>query len=268
MNEKLYNEYGKTFLEEFDLNAGEEISLLNIHEKFNGPIIHSEKINNILFNDQDHEKFLKFFVKLYEAQGVTIKVVNENGQQKLNIKNDFRFNAIKFSYKVFAIKYSLNFLKNEKFLIWTDADLRCKKKFDLEDLKEFLPLENELMSYLGRTKFPPINPYSECGFLVFNLAHPFFNKFISRMTEIYLSGEIFSLKEWHDSWIWDHVRREFEKSNIVFKNLSGEKFEQLEHPFVNCNLGKYFDHLKGPRKSTGILQRRLHLNLFENYFRC
>ena len=71
------------------------------------------------------------------------------------------------------------------------------------------------------------------------------------MIEIYLSGEIFSLKEWHDSWIWDHVRREFEKSNIVFKNLSGEKFEQLEHPFVNCNLGKYFDHLKGPRKSAG-----------------
>ena len=107
------------------------------------------------------------------------------------------------------------------------------------------------MSYLGRTHFPPGRPYSECGFLGFNLKHEEFKRFINRMVEVYSSGEIFSYVEWHDSWIWDQIRQEFEEKNINFKNISGPIFEKLEHPFVNCNLGKFFDHLKGNRKNTG-----------------
>ena len=133
-------------------------------------------------------------------------------------------------------------------MIWTDADLRCKKKFNEESLYTFLPEEEFLMSYLGRKK-----PwYSECGFLGFNLRHKNFRDYINRMIEIYTSGEIFSLEQWHDSWIWDHVRNEFEEDRkINFKNISGKGYE-LDHPFINCGLEEFFDHLKGPlRKQQG-----------------
>ena len=36
-----------------------------------------------------------------------------------------------------------------------------------------------------------------------------------------------------------------------FKNISG-LYTNTEHPFVNCGLGEYFDHLKGDdRKKNG-----------------
>ena len=173
----------------------------------------------------------------------------ENDQQKIQIYNDYKFNAIKFSYKPFSIHQVLNYLpENLDYLIWTDADLRCKKKFDMDSLKNFLPGDQFLMSYLGRKK-----PwYSECGFLIFNTAHKDFQSYINRIINIYKTGEIFSLEQWHDSWIWDHVRNEFEENhNTRFKNISGRGYE-LEHPFVNCGLEEFFDHLKGPnRKQTG-----------------
>ena len=48
------------------------------------------------------------------------------------------------------------------------------------------------------------------------------------------------------------LEKSLKKKNINFKNISGPIFEKLEHPFVNCNLGKFFDHLKGDRKKTGF----------------
>ena len=54
---------------------------------------------------------------------------------------------------------------------------------------------------------------------------------VYRIIKIYTTGEIFSLQEWHDSYIWDHVRLEFEdkkgnnkkmlptKSTIALYNL-------------------------------------------------
>lgn len=251
MNKKLYEEYGKRFLEEFNQYAGENIKLLNIFEGLEIINSNSDKIKNIIFQDESHKKFKKFFGNLYEANGIKMNIFNQNGEQRVSFQTNFRYNAIKFSFKVFSIKYSLNFLESEDYLIWTDADLRCKKNFSSNDLIEFLPEKDQVMSYLGRTHFPPGRPYSECGFLGFNLKHKEFKQFINRMVEVYSSGEIFSYVEWHDSWIWDQIRLEFEEKNINFKNISGPIFEKLEHPFVNCNLGKFFDHLKGNRKNTG-----------------
>ena len=117
------------------------------------------------------------------------------------------------------------------------------------------------MSYLGRK-----DSYSECGFLGFNLKHPEFYNYINRVINIYITGEIFSLKEWHDSWIWDHVRIEFEEKNILFKNISGKGYAH-HHPFINSGLENFFDHLKGPvRKRKVILQAKTILNNLNAFF--
>ena len=255
MNPRLLSLYGERFLDEFEEFADTELQLLNI---FEGEVPSSiqnkyKKIKSKSLISAKHDDFLKKYKQFYQANGykITHQLNNLTNQIDFSINMDYRFDAIRFSFKIFSIDYCLNFLSGQNFLIWTDADLRCLKKFKKSDLLSFMPEKDQLMSYLGRTfkpKNPPdAEPYSECGFLGFNLQHPSFINFIERMVEIYSTGELFTFKEWHDSWIWDRAREEFENKNIKFKNISG-KFENSHHPFINTGLGKFFDHLKGPKR--------------------
>ena len=251
MNKKLYEQYVNRFIDEFANCDSEDLKLFIVFEgEYPEEILNIKKnVFAIPFLSKKHQLFIKYFGKLYEANGLRLKKIIDNGQQKLNISNDYHFNSIKFSFKPFSIDLALEYIPEDlNYLIWTDADLRCKKQFDFSSLNKFLPDESFLMSYLGRKK-----PwYSECGFLAFNLKHKDFRDYINRVINIYTSGEIFSLEQWHDSWIWDHVRYEFEEyKKTNFKNISGKGFE-LEHPFINCGLEEFFDHLKGPnRKKEG-----------------
>lgn len=258
MNQRLYDLYGKRFINEFALNADKKIKLFIIFEgKVPSEILNlSSNIFSIPLLSEKHNHFIKFYGKLYEARGIKVHIFQENGQQKINVRSDYKFDAIRFSFKPFAIYQSLEYIpKDLQYLIWTDADLRCKTKFFSDDLLTFLPDQNQLMSYLGRK-----NNYSECGFLGFNLNHPEFNNYINRVIDIYTSGEIFSLEEWHDSWIWDVVRKEFEVNKFSFKNISGKGFDHY-HPFINSGLEKYFDHLKGPnRKKEGQSPDKDYIN--------
>ena len=248
MNKKIYDNYGKRFLNEFANFASPNLKLYIIFEgDFPEEILHiASNILTIKLMSKEHHRFLKFFGSLQEANGIKIKIFEENGEKKLNVRNDYRFNAIKFSFKPFAIYESLKYIPQDlEYLIWTDADLRCNKKFSHEDLVKFLP-HHEILSYLGRK-----NMYSECGFLGFNLKNSNTRKYIQTVIDIYNSGEIFSLDEWHDSWIWDYVRLEFEKNGLSFLDISGDGHD-TEHVYINSGLGEYFDHLKGPiRKKTG-----------------
>lgn len=250
MNSKLYESYGKRFLEEFaNFSSGELVLYIIFEGEF--PMDAENISNNIIFvplNNERHVNFMNKFGKLNDAKGLRMNKFTENGQLKVNFYFDYRWDAIKFSFKPFSIHQSLSILpKDIDHLIWTDADLRCKKKFYPSDLMSFLPKEDEIMSYLGRKGI-----YSECGFLGFNLKNSSTIKFINRIIDIYENGEIFSLKEWHDSYLWDYVRIEFENNKKgIFKNISGDAYEKA-HVYVNTGLNEFFDHLKGPnRKERG-----------------
>ena len=258
MNKKLYDEYGKRFINEFIDNAHEDIKLFIIFEgNCPGEIINLKKnLITIPLMNAEHNKFIKFFGNLFEAKGLKVRFFEENGQKKINLNQDYKFNAVRFSFKPFSIHQVLQYLPDDlEYLIWTDADLRCKKDFNFNSLQNFLPNKDELMSYLGRR-----NQYSECGFLGFNLEHNEFENFINRIIKIYTSGEIFSLQEWHDSYIWDHVRSEYEDKEVKFKNISNKGFDHY-HPFINSGLEEFFDHLKGPnRKKDGASPEKDYLN--------
>lgn len=252
LNSELYKKYGKNFFESYERFSANDIQLIVV---FEGEIPQQlvkkyKKINFIRFNNEKHSRFLSYFGHFLEAKGLRIQESNTN---QFSLNWDYRFDAIRFSFKIFSIDIVRNLLENNSPFAWIDADVKCLKNFSSKELLYFMPDEDQLMSYLGRTHFPlaPSTPYSECGFLGFNPNHPYTNNFIDRMIEIYCSGEIFSKKEWHDSWIWDEVRREFEQKSIKFKNISG-KYSHTHHPFINCGLGNFFDHLKGPtRKEAG-----------------
>lgn len=250
MNRKLYDYYGKKFLEEFAKFSSKEIKLFIVFEgEYPEEALHfGDNIFIIPLLSPEHQTFMKKFGHLEEAKGLRIQVFEENGQRKIRFDQDLRFDAVRFSFKPFAIHQSLNYIPEDlDYLIWTDADLRCKKNFSSKDLIKFMPEENQIMSYLGRK-----DAYSECGFLGFNLKNINTKKFINRVIEVYYTGEIFSYAQWHDSFIWDVIRIVYEnKLNLHFKDISGDGFEKA-HVYINTGLNEFFDHLKGPeRKQAG-----------------
>ena len=251
MNQKLYREYGLNFINEFIEYANQDINLIIL---FEGEIPSDLKITshkNLLIKELKHlkhEKFINYYKNLYEANGVKVKLVPQaNGEKKIELISDYRFNAIKFSFKPFAIHQAfLEFGDHYDYLIWTDADLRCKKEFSYTDLQPFLPNDGQYLSILQRE-----NNHSECGFLGFNLNKSLTTKFMNRVIEIYTTGEIFSLKGWTDCHVFDSVIEEFGLESLKIRNISGEGFKS-DHPFIHSGLENFFDHLKGPvRKKKG-----------------
>jgi hypothetical protein len=74
---------------------------------------------------------------------------------------------------------------------------------------------------------------------------------------MYDQDKIFDLPEWHDSYVWDVIRRQYHKQNEFYNlNITLSKPNLAGHPFINSDLGKFMDHLKGARKTVG----RSHAN--------
>jgi hypothetical protein len=247
-NKVLHEEYGNRMVHEFSEKTDGSVKLIVVYEGSNVPNIKLHNVEFVLFQSKDHQEFIRKFGHLHEAKGLRIKSLPNN---QLNLSMDFRFDAVRFSFKIFSLLQTIELFSFQKNFAWIDADIRCLKNFNTIDLLKFFPNNDQLMSYLGRDNFPPSGAYSECGFLGFNPQHPQIMDFLKRIAITYRDGEIFSHQQWHDSWIWDQIRFEFESKNIKFKNISGDA-SSMEHPFINCGLGDYFDHLKGPeRKRIG-----------------
>ena len=253
MNKTIFEKYGKRFIDEFLRYKSDDIALVIVFEGDLPDYDRSAKgVEFLKLSRSRHPEFLSYFGHLYEANGVKIRQQKKpNGEVTTKLERDFKFDAKRFSFKIFSLMLARKHIKSDSAFAWIDADMRVLKSFSIADIEPLMPRKNELMSYLGRTSFPPDAPYSECGFLGFNPHHPKTDSYLERMQALYLTGEFFTKKQWHDSWLWDEVRQEFEKAKVKFRNISG-KAENLEHPFINTALGKFFDHLKGPsRKQKG-----------------
>ena len=150
-----------------------------------------------------------------------------------NNPNGFFVDGERFCYKVYA---------------YTNArmqyhDLDGIIVFDADWIKKHIHRDNCMMSYLGRG-----NHYSECGFLYFNLRHPDTQAYASRMKHMYDTDGIYNLKEQHDSYVWDYVRKEFENRGTKNYDLGDGK---AGHVQARSILGTIYDHTKGERKIKG-----------------
>ena len=248
INQKLYDEYGEAMIDGFK-RFSRDVALIVVFEGEipNEFVVPGELIRFVQLNSPDYQRFQLTFGKLYEANGMRL-VQLDNSNKQYRLEYDYRYNLVKFSFKIFSLLIAREMIPQNEYFAWIDADLKCLKEFDSKQLMHFFPVGSEIMSYLRRTYAPPPHKaYSECGFLGFNPLHDETNSFLERMKNLYITGEAFRFEQWHDSWLWDEVRGEFEAKGFIFKNISG-KFENTEHPFINSGLGKFFDHLKGPQR--------------------
>ena len=162
----------------------------------------------------------------------------------------FKWHAVRFAHKVYAIFHCAK-ETDADILIWMDADTICHSPITLKDLYRMIPTDSELC-YLGRK-----GKYSECGLYSMNLRSQNIQNFLKEFQRMYDDADngIFLLDEWHDSFVFDAVRKnipgllEFDwAAKLGDLRLSKLNSPGEGHPLINSDWGAYLDHLKGSRK--------------------
>jgi hypothetical protein len=165
----------------------------------------------------------------------------------------FKWHAVRFAHKVYAI-FDCAKTTDADILIWMDADTVCHSPVTMQDLERMIPANSELC-YLGRK-----GKYSECGLYSMNLRSANVQAFLKEFQRYYDQAEqgIFTLAEWHDSFVFDAVRRKFPQMQQLdwaahlndLRPVSGMSSGE-GHPLINSEWGAWLDHLKGSRKKDG-----------------
>ncbi len=220
LNKKLYKQYGHKFF-----------------DTYNWPfnlIVYSEDLNDIPNSDI---VIKSIFDEIPQCEGF----VNRNKTKPVaDTPSGYINDGVRFSYKVYA--YTNEIITNEDYkgLICIDADSVFYKIIDEDWINKHIHNDNAMMTYLGRGKH-----YSECGFLYFNMKHPEVINYAIEMQKMYNEDLIYKEKEQHDSYIWDLVRKRFEKNGVVNKDIGDGKVGHVQSRSI---LGPVYDHIKGPKR--------------------
>jgi len=166
---------------------------------------------------------------------------NKNRFDNKDFIKDYWQDGVRFCYKVYAYTHAIMNYQDLDGIIGIDADSVFYKKIDEDWIKKHIHRDNCMMTYLGRPN------YSECGFLYFNMKHPDILPYANRMKSLYDTDGIYNLKEQHDSFIWDYVRKEFENRGTKNYNIGDGK---MGHVQARSILGTVYDHTKGPRRKA------------------
>ena len=153
----------------------------------------------------------------------------------------FKWDAVRFAHKVYAIFHCAKVCDSD-VLFWMDADTVCHSPITKEHIEKFCQPTVDL-GFLGRQ-----GKYTECGLYSINLKSDLGQLFLTRFQEFYDQDVIFKFEEWHDSFIFDEVRRTMQLREY---NWSSGIIQGEGHPLINSEWGAYLDHLKGGRKDQG-----------------
>lgn len=235
-----YELYGKRCLDTFHQYWPKEVVLHIVSEhKIDLPQFEDRKV--IGYNLYQESMKARDFYLIYGANEDAHGRGKIGKDRKLNrhwrTGYSFRHDAIKFSKKVFAIRIAAANTSSGR-LIWLDADTITLQPIPLALINHVSP-DSAAISYFDRSPY-----HSECGFVVYNLDILGTRHFIRRFADLYYSGKVFELAEWHDSWVFDWLRKHSDLPEWqIPHNNSGE-------PVKRSVLGQYLDHLKGARKTA------------------
>ena len=167
--------------------------------------------------------------KIETIEGGVRRSVDLKGLDK--DKESFLWDAVRFANKVFCV---VNAVRNSK-----------------DYLTNILPTDT-MLTYLGRETV-----YPECGFVGYNLKHEYTLDFVNEWEQLYISGDVFKLLEWHDSAVfWELSKKFIQEKNIKVNDIGYRQGVTGHHVFVNSVLGLYMDHFKGSRKTKMTSTRK------------
>jgi hypothetical protein len=240
-NELGLKQYGQRMIDTFERMWPAEVDLIVCAENCRPQ---TSRSNTQVYDLLDMSPTLRTFVERHRNNPLAH---GEAGPGDFwNPKKAFRWNAVRFCYKVFSVSLCEKQLSNG-YMIWLDADSHTHSPVTLDWLASVCPGDS-LASYLGRGE----KYHSECGWVAYNLDHPGTREFIQDFVGMYDNDSIFKEREWHDSYIWDVVRKRYQSQHKFFNlNPSVDDKGLAGHPFINSELGKFMDHVKGKRKDQG-----------------
>ena len=173
-----YKLYGEKFLLSFLAHFDEPITVYYEELK---PALQDERIiYKNLFDVPGCLQFLDAASRLPAFKG------------EINGKVNYRYNVFRFSRKSFA---QIDASQHHDKLYWIDSDV------ELSGTPEVPDFDGNFMMYLGRP-----NWHSCASFVGWDNTHGQAHEFWSVYYNLYLSGQIFILPEWHDSFVLDQLR--------------------------------------------------------------
>lgn len=249
-----YQSYGRQMVESFDTHWPQNVPLYVYREGFEGDLT-SPRI--VWLDLLDECPALAAFKERHrdnpKAHGNAphrhweIKLRLDRPRLSIRKVDDwgagFRWDAVRFSHKSFAIFDAARRCDTD-VLFWVDADTFTFKDIPLQFLDGVMPPDC-IVSYLHRPR------YSECGFVGYNLRHPGTRQFLADFERLYTTDALFGQREYHDSYLFDVVRKRLERRGLHTYDISEGAGAEGGHVFVNSRLGQYIDHRKGDRKSEG-----------------
>jgi hypothetical protein len=235
--------YGQRMIDTFCENWPKEIKLYVYPEKCNPRINDHDRV--ILTDLDSVEELIEFKNKWRGVPKANGDVTDDPIRSKRkDAGKGFKWDAIRFAHKVYTI-FDCAKRTDSDILFWMDADTVCHSQISKGTVEEFCPLSIDL-GYLGRE-----GKYSECGLYSLNLRSDQTRMFLYEFQKMYDRAEegIFQLEEWHDSYVFDAVRKKF--PHLKQRNWSEGIIKGEGHPLINSEWGAYLDHLKGDRKISG-----------------
>lgn len=226
-HKKGYESYGRLFLDSFKRYWPKNVTLTIYHEGEDYP-----KDDAFQWKLIDEVEYLRNFL-----DNLHFPIMHGVEGDRYNINFDARM-----ARKSFIEMHAAKTMGGKVF--WIDSDVVTHSQVPENFLDKMLP-DDKLSCYLGRDGWY----YTESGFIGFNSRHRSFKKFYDLYLTTFLSGAIFIQKGWHDCYGYDVARRAMMEDSS-FVNLSKDVPHGTMHPFVNCELGRYMDHRKGPRKDS------------------
>lgn len=258
-NQHGYDTYGRRMIETFLQSWPKEIELWIYTERCNVDILAPNlKVLDIEQACPNLTAFKQRWSHVPHATG------NVSGIPRLAARPDagksFKWDAIRFSHKVYAIGHCAQQCGAD-IMLWMDGDMVCHSPITISDISRLCPADRDIC-FLGRGK-----KFTECGLYSLNLRQPAVQQFVADFVNMYDQAEqgIFSLDEWHDSFVFDSVRR---RHHLRELDWTGTVFKGEGHPLINSEWGRWLDHLKGERKKLGRSKAKdLRVQRTETYWR-
>ena len=232
---KGYAQYGRQCIESLHNHWPLDISLYVVSEDaLDLPACEGRDVQFLdLFENEKAHKFHRTYKDSKKVNGL---IGSKRHNRHWRTGYSFRHDAYKFSKKVFAIELVASRIPHSGRLIWLDADTVTFKDIPMELFERVAPA-SKAIACLTRKHY-----HSECGFVAYNLDVPETAEFITEFAELYISNSVFRLPEWHDSFVFDWLRKKYKTPTWAIPHNNSSQ------PFNDSELGQYMDHLKGNRK--------------------
>ena len=240
-NQAGYIKYGSRMIDTFLANWPQQVDLYVYAED----CVITQSAANLVVRDIAMVDALTVFKKTWRDVPKANGNVSDDPIQsrRKDAGKGFKWDAVRFAHKVYSIFHCAKNTSTD-WLLWMDADTVCHSPVGVSDLDQLCPSDRDLC-FLGRQ-----GKYTECGLYAINLKSPICERFLWDFQCMYDDAErgIFTLIEWHDSFVFDIVRKKHQLKEL---DWSGHIIAGEGHPLINSAWGAYLDHLKGSRKDQG-----------------